>query len=220
MLQPSSGIIRQLLADWDYLSGSDLQEQLLSLDDKELWYLFQKEKEAALGILYKRHYQYILIRLYKRSNDWTKVSLEEAQEVFAEFMERVLNGKFKGTDLKKNFPAFAIYYSTFLLRSRRKQTNRYPIVAFENDTHTKELYAHHLHIEKKLDWQKVIDCIPKLSNKLYRKIVYLVLVMGYNSKDFIPVFGKRAMAYDKKYRAMEAFKKILKEDGIWQELNP
>ena len=76
----------------------------------------------------------------------------------------------------------------------------------------------HLRVEEKMDIRKIIDLIPMISNKVYRKILWLVFILGYNSRDLAEIFGQREKAYDKRSRAMKAFRNLLEREGYLEEL--
>ena len=209
---------RQTIQFLDALPEGKRQEKLLDLDDQTLWDLWRLDYKNALIVLYKKYHRLVVIRLYKRFHQNGNISLQEVQDSFSEWMEKILNGKYKDEPLKKNFEAFAIYYTQFLIRKKIQRKGTNPTVSFEKDGVGERSFQYQLRVEKNMDFGKILDCIPLISNSLYRNLVYSIFIMGYTVSDLIPLFGKRDLAYDKKYRAMEAFKKILKREGLWEEL--
>ena len=57
-----------------------------------------------------------------------------------------------------------------------------------------------------------------MTNRVYRMVLYLVFVHGYDSQDLALDFWKPELAQNKRYRAMQAFRKQLQRQGIWDEL--
>lgn len=209
---------QKVIKSLNVLTESERIDRLWSMDDILLWDLWRLDYKDALTVLFKKYHRQIVIRIYKRCHEKMNVSLAEIQDAFSEFMEKVLNGKYKDEPIRKNFEAFSIYYILYLVRTKAHKKKTNPTVSFGKNGHGDRILQHHMSFEKKIDFGSVLDCIPLISNKLYRNLVYLILIMGYNAKDLIVVFGKRERAYDKKYRAMEAFKKVLKQEGLWEEL--
>ena len=200
------------------LSKDEQLVRLWECNDLILWDFWRLGSKEALITLYKKHHKTIIIRIYRRTHEYYKLTLVEVQDAFSEFMEKILSGKYKSEALRVNFEAFAIYHTIFLIRTKAKKKLRYPIISIEKteiEQFSKESIQR---VERGIDFSKVIDCIPLISNQLYRKVIYLILVLGYNSKDLVPFFGKPELAYDKRYRALIAFRKILKKEGLWQEL--
>lgn len=209
---------KQIIQFLNRLPESERKNRLWEMSDTDLWDLWRLECKDALIVLFKKYHRLILIRIYKRCHEKYGISLAEVQDAFSEFTEKILNGKYKNEALRKNFEAFSIYHTVFLIRTKIKKKAAHPTVSFEKNELKERRFGHRLNVEKTMDFGKILDCIPLISNNLYRNIIYLVLVLGYNVKDLVPLFGKRERAYDKKYRAMEAFKKILKREGLWEEL--
>ena len=65
------------------------------MDDILLWDLWRLDYKDALTVLFKKYHRQIVIRIYKRCHEKMNVSLAEIQDAFSEFMEKVLNGKYK-----------------------------------------------------------------------------------------------------------------------------
>lgn len=210
--------LQNLIESLRFCSEAEQREMLWVLSDTQLWDLWRLGFKEALIVLYKKYHRLVVIRIYKRYHDKMDISLVLIEDAFSEFMEKILNGKYKNEPLRKNFEAFSTYHTVFLVRKKVQKNRNKRIGSFENNGVDMPFSQQHLLIEKGLDFGKVLDCIPLISNRLYRNLVYSIFIMGYTVADLIPVFGERNRAYDKKYRAMEAFKKVLKKEGLWEEL--
>ncbi len=211
-------ICKKAIAELQVIPKAERLLYLLDKEDKLLWNMWRLDCQEALMALYTKRHQTIIIRTYRRTYERFQLSLSEVQDAFSEFMEKILAGKYKQVALKKNFEAFAIYHTIFLIRTKAKRKTLYPVISFERAAYDEACSTSYLRVEKSMDFSKVIDCIPLISNHLYRSLVYLIIILGYNSKDLIPLFEKPELAYDKRYRALTAFKKVLKKEGLWEEM--
>lgn len=217
MNQSSASYLADLFEKVEKLNKQEAMILLSDMDDGSLWSLYQLGCEHALVILFKKYYRPVIILVYNRlhKNEWITFSL--VQESFSDFIEQVLIGKYQGEPLKKNFTAFAIHHLSFIVRSKARLVVNSRVGGLIG-TEVKPSISPHLKVEQSMDFRKVIDFIPRVSNNVYRMVLYLVFVMGYNSKDLIEVFGKRERAYDKRSRAIKAFRKLLEREGMLEEL--
>lgn len=190
--------------------------ELWDLDDQVLWALHRQGSKSALTVLFRKYNRHIIVFAYQKMNAETGAGLEDIQDAFGEFVERILAGQYE-KDLQANFTAFGVHHLSFLIRGkmrtlrRRERLRRELVSSSENDGQWPKIGEH-------LDLGRVIDCIPSVANRMYRMVLYLMFVQGYDSHDLTLVFGKAEMAHDKRYRAMQAFRKQLQREGILEEL--
>lgn len=204
------------------LQKADRQETKILLsaqDDKTLWSLYQEGHEEALVLLFKKYHRQILVLVYNRLNKNGEVRLEVVKDCFGDFLEQILAGAYQSESIKKNFISFSVHHLSFLVRSKMKLTVNSKISRMNVVDEKRLTQANsHLRVEEKMDMRKLIDMIPKISNKVYRKVLWLIFILGYNSKDFTEIFGQREKAYDKRSRAMKAFRDLLEREGYLEEL--
>ena len=188
------------------------------MDDTVLWQLYKKGYKDALVTLFKKYHRQIKVLVYGKLHSNENISMSLVQDAFGDFVEMILAGRYANEDIKKNFTAFSVHHLSLLVRSRARLTANSKINRL-TDSHSilKPVYAH-LRVEEKMDLNKVIDLIPNITNKVYRMVLWLMFVLGYNSRDLTDVFGQREKAYDKKSRAMKALRDLLKREGILEEL--
>ncbi|HFA50701.1 MAG TPA: hypothetical protein ENJ95_16965 [Bacteroidetes bacterium] len=206
------------LAELEKLGKTERISVLAEMGDDRLWALFRLGSEEALIVLFKKYHRQTIILVYKRMNGSGSVNLQMVEDVFGAFVERVLDGHYHQQELKKNFLAFSIHQVCFLLRSQLKLAANSRVGGLDEKHVLQKKAANHLRVVEAMDFQKIIDLIPLVSNKVYRKVLCLIFLLGYNSKDLAEVFGQREKAYDKRSRAMLAFRKILEKEGILKEL--
>lgn len=192
--------------------------RLRCLDDVSLWELYKLGNEIALVILFKKYNRHAMLLVYKRLNDSQGIRWAQVEDATADFMERILAGKYKDVALKKNFLAFMVQYVTGLAKDKLKLATNSKVQRLDMGTMDLRYSSNYLRVEDKIDLKKVIDFIPKIPNHAYRMVLYLVFILGYNSNDLTEVFGKREKAYDKRSRAMKAFRLVLEKEGILDEL--
>ena len=191
---------------------------LKSENDQMLWSLFCLGCREALVLLFKKYHRAIVVRVYQKKMDEGGVRLAEVQDAFGDFVEKLLVGKFAGIELKKDFTAFAVHHISFLLKDRMKTRFRRQQIRKEKLARLIRNDNAYLRVEDEFDLNKVIDLIPKIGNRVYRMVLYLIFIEGYNSQDLSGVFGKNSLAYDKRSRAMKAFRTLLLKEGILEEL--
>lgn len=203
------------------LEGSP-ENQILPLlsaeDDRVLWTIYQSGHRQALSLLFRRHHRQIVVWVYQNRKADGAVRLADVQDAFGDFVEQILSGKFAELELKKDFPSFACRHITFLLQDRVKKKMRREALRENQKAQLDHRTDPHRRVEAVHDYHRIIDCIPKIGNKVYRMVLYLVFVEGYDSQDLSGLFGKSALAYDKKSRAIKAFRELLEKNGILQEL--
>ena len=195
----------------------DAMALLSDQDDGVLWSLYQHGNEDALTILFKKYHRQIVVLVYHRSQQHGNISLAAVKDAFGDFIEKILSGDYQNEALKKNFIAFAIHHLLFIVRSKARLVANSRVGSLQ-EMDVVSSSSSHLRVEQKMDIGKVIDLIPMVTNKVYRKVLWLVFIMGYNSSDLIQVFGQREKAYDKRSRAMKTFRDLLDKEGILEEL--
>ena len=206
------------LAELEKLGKCERMSALSEMGDDRLWAMFRLGCEEALIVLFKKYHRQTIVLVYKRMNGSGSVNLQMVEDVFGAFVERVLDGHYHQQELKKNFLAFSIHQVCFLLRSQLKLAANSRVGGLDEKHVLQKTGNNHLRVEESIDFRKVIDYIPSVSNKVYRKVLCLTFLLGYNSKDLAEVFGQREKAYDKRSRAILAFRKILEKEGILDEL--
>lgn len=203
------------------VEASSPQERITLLtgeDDQLLWSFFRHGISEALVVLFRKHHREIVMRVYQKRMDEGSVRLADVQDAFGDFVEKILAGKFKGIELKKDFSAFAVHHISFLLKDRMKTSFRRQSIRKERLAGLVKNDDAHLKMENDFDLNKVINLIPKIGNRVYRMVLYLIFIEGYNSQDLSGIFGKSSLAYDKRSRAMKAFRSLLLKEGILEEL--
>lgn len=206
-----------LLPKFAPLGAQERIRQLWNQEDGVLWGLFQLGCKEALIVLFRKYHRHIVILVYKKMNAETGANLLDIEDAFSDFLEQILDGKYE-EGLRKNFVAFAVHNLSFLLRAHARTTQRRAALRLEHSSNFEKSTRSHLKLEHRLDLVRVIDLIPKVTNKVYRMVLYLVFILGYSSGDLVEVFGKKERAYDKRSRAMKAFRELLEREGILQEL--
>jgi DNA-directed RNA polymerase specialized sigma24 family protein len=199
-------------------SAKERVQMLSSADDQELWSLFRQGCREALVVLFQRHHREIVVRVYHKKLDTGPVRLADVQDAFGDFVEKILAGKYDEVELKKDFAAFAVHHLFYLLKDRLKTAIRRESIRKERLERLVKSDNAHLRMEHDFDFNKVINLIPKIGNRVYRMVLYLIFIEGYNSQDLSGVFGKPSLAYDKRSRAMKAFRNLLLKEGILEEL--
>lgn len=211
--------IETLLAELRNLNQPAATERLSDMDDQLLWSLFKNGCEDALVLLFKKYHRQIIVLVYGKLNAKGAVRLELVQDAFGDFLERVLAGQYQAEEIKKNFTAFSVHHLTYLVRSRLRLTANCKMQTLdESSTNGYSEFRPHLRVEERIDFRKVIDLIPRVPNKVYRKVLWLILILGYSSQDLAEVFGQREKAYDKRSRAIKAFREVLDKEGLLEEL--
>lgn len=211
--------IETLLAELRNLNQQAAMERLSGLDDQVLWLLYKSGFEDALVLLFKKYHRQIIVLVYGKLNAKGEVRLELVQDAFGDFLERVLAGQYQAEEIKKNFTAFSVHHLSYLVRSRLRLTANCKMQALdESATNSFSEFRPHLKVEERIDFRKVVDLIPRVSNKVYRKVLWLILILGYSSQDLTEVFGQREKAYDKRSRAIKAFREVLDKEGLLEEL--
>ncbi len=191
---------------------------LHELDDNQLWQLYKSGLEDGLVMLFRKYHRQIVVLVYKKLNANGDVKLGQVQDGFGDFIEQVLAGRYSDEVLKKNFTAFSVHHLSYLVRSKMKLAVNTRVERLNESTDFHNHSAPGLHVEEKIDFSKVVDFIPKISNAAYRMVLYLVFIMGYNSKDLIEIFGQREKAYNNRSRALKAFRVLLEKEGVLDEL--
>lgn len=201
----------------DKCSENEQKQLLLEEGDIVLWTLFHMGNKRSLSILFRRHHKQIVLKVYQKRST-SNFRLADVQDAFGDFVEQVLAGKFKDIEIRKDFPAFASHHISFLLKERAKKIARRMALREQKQIAVHQKEEPQRQVEDMHDFHRVLDFIPKIGNRVYRMVLYLVLVEGYNSQDLTGVFGKANLAYDKKSRAIKAFRQLLSKDGIMDEL--
>ncbi len=214
----SNSHILSLLAELRNLNQPVVKERLSNMEDQVLWSLFKCGMEEALTVLFKKYHRQIIVIVYGKFNASGRVNLSLVQDAFGDFLERVLAGQYHAEEIKKNFTAFSVHHLSYIVRSRSRLTANSKMQVLDESLSPDTLLHPHLRVEEKIDFRKVIDMIPKVSNRVYRKVLWLVIILGYSSQDLAKVFGKRERAYDKRSRAIKAFREVLDKEGLLEEL--
>ena len=204
---------------YEQIKKENKQDALALLSDQDdgvLWYLYQHGLEDALAVLFKKYHRQVIVLAYHRSQKHGSFSLAFVKDAFGDFLENVLAGQYQSEPIKKNFTAFAVHHLMYLVRSKARLAENSKVGKL--DECTKPTSSPHLRVEEKMDFGKVVDLIPQVTNKVYRKVLWLILILGYNSSDLTQVFGQREKAYDKRSRAIKAFRAVLEREGILDEL--
>ncbi|MEO1258108.1 MAG: hypothetical protein AAFZ15_04900 [Bacteroidota bacterium] len=187
-------------------------------DDQTLWSLFKEGHLEALEILFKKYHRQVLVLTYNRLNANGDVSLAQVKDGLGDLLEKMLLGRYQSEHIKKNFTAFAVHHLSFLVRSKMRLTANSKVDGLAVVEHGLTYSTPHLRVEEKMDIRKIIDLIPMITNRVYRNVLWLVFILGYNSRDLTEIFGQREKAYDKRSRAMKAFRNLLEREGYLEEL--
>ena len=194
------------------------RELLAEQDDNTLWSLFQQGHIEALELLFKKYHRQVLVLVYHRLNTNGEVSLSQIKDGLGDLLEKILMGQYQSEPIKKDFTAFAVHHLSYLVRSKMRLVANSRVERLDTVGKRMGFISPHLQVEEKMDIRKVIDLIPRISNKVYRKVLWLIFVLGYNSGDLTEIFGQREKAYDKRSRAMKAFRNLLEREGYLEEL--
>ena len=218
MKKPLSHSIKKLLVQLENRSAQERLRLLSGEDDPMLWALFGQGCREGLILLFRKHHRQIVAQVYLKRKAEGMVSLDDVKDVFSDFVEQVLAGKFAKIELKKDFPSFAVCHLSFLLKDRAKTILRRKLLMEKQSGFFEKNTNPHQRVEEAFDLGRVIDFIPQIGNRVYRMVLYLIFIEGYNSQDFFGLFGKPKLAYDKRSRAMKAFRELLEKNGILEEL--
>lgn len=211
--------IETLLAELRNLNPQAAMERLSDMDDQLLWLLYKSGFEDALVLLFKKYHRQIIVLVYGKLNAKGEVRLELVQDAYSDFLERVLAGQYHGEEIKKNFTAFSVHHLTYIVRSKMRLTANCKVQALDESTSlNSEEQRPHLRVEERIDFRKVINLIPRVSNKIYRNVLRLILIHGYSSQDLTEFFGQREKAYNNRSRAIKALREVLEKEGLLDEL--
>ncbi len=207
-----------ILAELNNLNKQAAIERLSEMDDTVIWNLYKEGCSDALVTLFKKYHRQIVVLVYRRLRSNENISLAMVQDAFSDFLEMILSGQFSAEEIEKNFTAFSVHHLSYLVRSRARLSVNCKVQELGIRQSNLKTVDPHLRVEEKMDMNKVIDLIPNITNRVYRMVLWLVFILGYNSQDLTQVFGQREKAYDKRSRAMKAFREMLKREGILEEL--